>query len=89
MNTIKLQWDADSPFDINFKIISKQAWILVLECGQCPAKIKLYPTKAASQRPQTGVKLINIFLLSYRQIKTQNRLVSIGICCSGFTGISA
>ena len=47
-------------------------------------KIKLCPTKAASQWAQlSGVKLKKPFIC-YRRLKTQKYLVSIGLSCSGF-----
>ena len=51
-------------------------------------KIKLCPTKAASQRTQlSGVT--ELFFVSYRRPKTQKHSVSIGLSCSGFTDFSA
>ena len=61
---------------------SIQAWILVPDIGQRPAKIELCPKEAASQWTKlSGVKLNKI--ISYQRLKTQKHSVSIGLYCFG------
>ena len=74
--------NASQPLTISPKFSIFRPEYLLRTAGNVRQKIELCPKKAASQRTQLfGVKLRKI--ISYRCLKTQKHLVSIGLSCSG------
>ena len=87
--TAKYQWINDIKLNhysafCKRKLLLSQAWIVTPDIGQCPTKIELCPTKAASQRIQfSGLKLKKI--VSYRCLKTNKHSVSVSLSSSDFS----